>query len=125
VPAFEPESRSLLRIAGERSHVRSFAASFNEQVHVIRHEAVRNDCELMPFSRLLKLITDGVHGLMDLERSMSLSSAHREEIPLKPDVKGSPEPRSRRSHRSAKCKRLAGCGRAKALRYEPPGLWQG
>jgi hypothetical protein len=63
-------------------------------MQMVRHEAVRNNCNVFVSRRLQKLSEDDIHRFARDEDTRSLSRADRQEISMTAGVIESPESRS-------------------------------
>jgi hypothetical protein len=82
----------------ERHRVRIIPDSFDEQVDVIRHEAVRKDDDIEGVGRSQNLSQRHVDHRRINEAASSLCGAKRKEITLKADVEGRIESRAFVAH---------------------------
>jgi hypothetical protein len=70
----------------ETSTVSPFGLTFGEEVHVIRHEAIGNDCKVFAFSGAQYLRTNQVERFSGYEDSLAIACAKRKEISLEAKV---------------------------------------
>jgi hypothetical protein len=103
----------------EGQRVGCFALAFDEQVHVIRHEAVRDFFHVKQRGGLQNLIVHTRHGLVLDGVRVPLCRAECEEISLQSDVQRRIETRPVLAHRTAAMQRvIQDQGSPKGLRYE-------
>ena len=85
-PPLPFKRRPLFEDTDEPLKVAVHARSFNERVNVIRHEAVRNDRQVLHVRSTRKLQQDERYGVMIDEDTRALPRANREEISVDADV---------------------------------------
>jgi hypothetical protein len=76
----------LLRPGNELPAVRVIGLAFDQQVQMVRHEAVRNNCEPKRSRCSLDLRTHEVHGGRRYEQAIPLVRAECEEVLVKTEV---------------------------------------
>ena len=76
----------LLRVLDESETVRIFGDAFNEQVDVIRHEAVRKNRKALLDGSASKLRAYQINAIESLEGAMALECAERQEISMQPEI---------------------------------------
>ncbi|HVG70489.1 MAG TPA: hypothetical protein VM819_06240 [Vicinamibacterales bacterium] len=85
------ERRTLLEDPDEFRQPGRRVGSFHEQVEVVRHEAVRNNCHAFVVGGLQKLRQDDIGGYARYEDTRPLLRANRQEISMASGVVESPE----------------------------------
>src|SRR5437868_224824 len=93
------------------------ACSVHQQVHVVRHEAVRNKCKPVALPASPKMQHTSLCNIRYLERAMLVSRAGCEEIPLISDVRRVAQPAGTvRDHTRCRASSDPDC-RTKVLRH--------
>lgn len=87
VLAHKPKASLLFERRDEAAEIYLERRSFNEQVQVIGHEAVRRNCEPVTGRGLQKPRSSDVHSSRFSEPTRAVRGAQSEEISLKSDVR--------------------------------------